>query len=106
MEQPGKGAAVASLVLGILSCITALFGVLFLPAIIAIICGIAGIICAACSKRDGFDGGLRVGGLILSILGLVLGGVIFIGCVICVGGGIAALSDIIYSNKLYSVINE
>jgi len=63
--------AIAALVLGIIS--------IFDPTIIAgIVLGIIGIILAIVSKNKGFSGGLRTGGLVVSIVGLVINVVILV----------------------------
>ena len=63
-EQPGKGKAVASLILGI----TAM--VLPIP-VLDLIIGIAGIILAISSKNDGYVGGMRTAGFVCSIIGTI-----------------------------------
>ena len=95
-NQAGKGPAIASLVLGIVAIVFCVFGGwLFWGSVIAVICGIVGIICANVSKNAGFEGGLRTGGLVCSIIGLVGGAIVFVGCVLCVGalGTAGALSS-------------
>ena len=63
--QPGKGKAIASLVLGIISiCFS------YVP-ILGLACGIIGLVMAAGARKEGFDGGLRKGGLVCSIIGTV-----------------------------------
>ena len=81
-SQPGKGAAVASLVLGILSVVCWFFNVF---AFIGVICGIVGLILASVAKKNGFVGGVRTAGLVLSIIGLVGSGIIFVACIACAG---------------------
>jgi len=60
-SQPGRGLAIASLVLGIAS--------LFLGLIV----GIVGIVLAILAKKQGFNGGIATAGLVLSIIGIVFG---------------------------------
>ena len=79
-NQPGKGAAIASLVLGIIAVVFWFFG---WGSLVSIICGIVGIILASNAKKAGFDGGMRVAGLVLSIIGLVGGAIVFVACVAC-----------------------
>ena len=67
---PGKGLAIASLVLGIIAVALWFFGY---SAIISVVLGIIGIILASSAKKKGFDGGVRTAGLVLSIIGLVGG---------------------------------
>ena len=80
--EPGKGAAIASLVCGIVSIVFWWFGV---TAIVSVILGIVGLVLAANSKKAGFHGGLQTAGFVLSIIGLVLGAIIFVSCVACAG---------------------
>lgn len=82
VNVPGKGAAVASLVLGIIAVVLWFFGY---SAIVSVILGIIGLVCAGNSKKAGFTGGLRTAGFVLSLIGLIGGAVAFIACVACVG---------------------
>lgn len=74
---------VASLVLGILSVILAVVfsGFGWLAAIL----GLVGIILASVAKKKGPDG-MTTAGLVLSIIGLVLGLLMYVACAILVGG--------------------
>lgn len=74
---------VASLVLGILSVILAVVfsGFGWLAAIL----GLVGIILASVAKKKGPDG-MATAGLVLSIIGLVLGLLMYVACAILVGG--------------------
>lgn len=90
MEQniPGKGKATASLVLGIISLVCGIFGSFLITALIGIGCGIAGIILGSQAKKElpeGYPSGTAKGGLICSIIGLVLSAIVFVACVICAG---------------------
>ncbi len=78
----------ASLVLGIISCLIALFasGFGWLGAIL----GIIGCILASMAKRNG-QGGIATAGQVLSILGIIFGLILYVACVACVGG-LAAMS--------------
>ena len=91
---PGKGAATASLVLGIVAVVCWCFGV---SAIVSVVCGVIGLILAANAKKAGFEGGLRTAGFILSLIGLIGGAIIFVSCVACAGAvgaaGAAGLFD-------------
>ena len=86
---PGKGLAIASLVLGIIAVALWFFGY---SAIISVVLGIIGIILASSAKKKGFDGGVRTSGLVLSIIGLVGGAVAFVACVAC-ASGLKAVAD-------------
>lgn len=78
---PGKNAAVASLVLGIISVVLWFFGY---SAIISVILSIIGLVLAGNSKKAGFEGGIRTAGYVLSLIGLIGGAIFFIACVACV----------------------
>ena len=79
---PGKGAAVASLVLGIIAVVLWFFGY---TSIVSVILGIVGLVCAGNAKKAGFMGGLRTAGFVLSLIGLFGGGIAFVACVACAG---------------------
>ena len=79
---PGKGAATASLVLGIISVVLWFFGY---SALVSVILGIVGLILAGNAKKAGFNGGIRTAGYVLSLIGLIGGALFFVACVACVG---------------------
>ena len=79
---PGKGAAVASLVLGIIAVVLWFFGY---TSIVSVILGIVGLVCAGNAKKAGFMCGLRTAGFVLSLIGLIGGGIAFVACVACAG---------------------
>ena len=83
-QVPGKNKAVASLVLGIVSLVAAWFG---WGAILAIILSIVGIVLAVQAKKEMPAGtsGLATGGMVCSIIALVLSSIVFVSCVLCVG---------------------
>ena len=85
-NEPGKGAAIASLVLGIVS--------IAMGALIGLITGIIGLICASSAKKAGFVGGMRTAGFVCSLIGVIGSALVFVACVACVGvlGTAAALS--------------
>ena len=68
---PGQGAAIASLVLGIVG--------LFFAGIIL---GIIGLVMASMSKNAGYEGGIRTAGFVLSLISLVSGAALFLACYI------------------------
>ena len=80
--EPGKGSAIASLVLGIASVVLIWFGY---SALASVACGIIGLILASSSKKAGYQGGMRTAGFVLSLIGLIAGAVVFVACVACVG---------------------
>lgn len=81
MVQPGKGKAVASLVLGIIALVCSLFGLI--GSIIGLVCAIVGLVLASGAKKEGFVGGMATAGLVCSIIGLILCAVTFIACAAC-----------------------
>ena len=90
VNQPGKGLAIASLVCGVFFW----FGV---SAFISLLAGIAGIILAVNAKKQGFVGGMLTAGLVLSIIGTVVGGIVFVACAVVLGSlGCAASSLPLY----------
>ncbi len=69
-DQPGRSAAITSLVLGSVAVGLWLFvGAALLPVIL----GIIGLVFAAKSKKAGYPGDLRTGGFVLSLIGLIGG---------------------------------
>ncbi len=79
---PGKGKAVASLVLGIVSLILWWFGY---SSLLSVVLSIVGLILAGSAKKDGFEGGIRTAGFVTSLIGLIGGAIFFVACVACVG---------------------
>ena len=96
---PGKGAATASLVLGIISVVLWFFGY---SALVSVILGIVGLILAGNAKKAGFNGGIRTAGFVLSLIGLIGGAIVFVACVACVGAlgsaGATGAFDDLFSN--------
>lgn len=104
--EPGKGAAIGSLVCGILSVVFVLvsfFIAALVCSLISIIAGIVGLVLAASAKKAGFNGGLQTAGLVLSIIGLVLGAITFVSCVACIGCLSCGSSNLIASTVLASL---
>lgn len=79
---PGKGAATGSLVLGIIGLVVALF----INGPVGLVLGVIGLVMAAKAKSDGFVGGMRTGGFVLSILAVIFGAIGLIGCIACAAG--------------------
>lgn len=79
---PGKGAATASMVLGIISVVLWFFGY---SALVSVILGIVGLILAGNAKKAGFVGGIQTAGFVLSLIGLIGGAIFFVACIVCVG---------------------
>ena len=78
---PGKGAATASMVLGIISVVLWFFGY---SALVSVILGIVGLILAGNAKKAGFVGGIQTAGFVLSLIGLIGGAIFFVACIACV----------------------
>ncbi len=83
--------AIASLVLGVISLLFALFG--SGTNWIGLIAGIVGIVLGAMARKEN-QTSLATAGFVCSIVGSVLSIVFFVACVICVGAMGAALAAI------------
>lgn len=81
-NEPGKGAAIASMVLGIISIVTWFFG---MGALIGLITGVIGLVCASNAKKAGFVSGMRTAGFVCSLIGVIGSALVFVACVACVG---------------------
>ncbi|MCL2236174.1 MAG: hypothetical protein FWB98_07025 [Defluviitaleaceae bacterium] len=79
-KPPGDGMATAALVLGIIA--IAIFPFNPIPFLEVIIGGI-GIGLAVSAKSQGNSSGKVTGGLICSIIGMVLGGLFWVACFAC-----------------------
>lgn len=92
-NEPGKGAAVASMILGIIAVVLWFFGY---SSIVSVVLGIIGLVLASNSKKAGYSGGLRTAGFVLSLIGLIGGAFFFIACVACVStlGAAGAFSSL------------
>lgn len=82
--------AVASLVLGIIALVIAVFFGAF--GWVGSLLGILGIIFGALGRKDAQRKGLATAGLTLSIIAVVLGLLLYIACVACVGGLASSLN--------------
>ena len=92
VNRNGKGSAIGSLVVGIIGLVIDIFfGVLIGP--VGLILGIIGLVLASKAKKDGFEGGMRTAGFVLSLLALIFGAISFVACIACAG----ALSAVGYS---------
>lgn len=85
----GKGNATASLVLGIISIIANFTGV---GAIVSLILGIVGMCQASKARKLGYESGIRTGGFVTSLIGLIISSLIILFLLIVggalVGGGL------------------
>lgn len=97
---PGKGAATASMVLGIISVVLWFFGY---SALVSVILGIVGLILAGNAKKAGFVGGIQTAGFVLSLIGLIGGAIFFVACIACVGaiGAIGTSGALMFNNSNY-----
>lgn len=73
--EEGHGAAIGSMVCGIIGVVLCFFGY---SSIISIILGIIGLVMAGNSKKAGNREGVRTAGFVLSILAIVGGSIVFI----------------------------
>ena len=93
--MPGKGAAVGSLVCGIIGLVLSLIFFGGLLGAIGLILGIIGLVLAAAAKGAGFVGGMRTGGFVLSLLAVIFGAVDIVCCIACAGAYSALISSMI-----------
>lgn len=84
---PGKGQAVASLVLGIIGVALWFFGY---SALVSVVLGIIGLVLAGNAKKAGYTEGMQKAGFILSLISLIGGAIFFVACVACIGALSAA----------------
>ena len=81
-KLPGQGAATGSLVCGIIAVVCWFFGY---TTIISLILGIIGLVMASKAKREGFTGGMRTAGSVLSLIGVIVGAIVLVACVALAG---------------------
>lgn len=88
-DQPGKGNATASLVLGIISLIVGVisFGTL---SIVSVVLSIIGLILASSAKKKGCEDGSRKGGFITNLISIIVNGIALVGCISCLACSCAA----------------
>ncbi len=97
MVDPNAGKATTGLVLGIITAVSSLMGWLtlflgifaILGFVAFLVCGVLGIVFSALGRRSTTKKGTATAGLVLSIIGLVIGTLIFIALILI---GIAALN--------------
>lgn len=83
---PGKGAATGSLVCGIVSlALSVIFGGFIITPLIGLVVGIVGLILASNAKKVGYLSGVRTAGFVCSLIGVILGAIVFVSCVACAG---------------------
>ena len=90
---------IASLVLGIVSLVIAVF----IPSIgwAGIIVGIVGIVLAILAKKKG-EAGVATAGLVCSIIGAALSLIMYIACIACVAG----VKNAVDSGALNDLLNQ
>jgi hypothetical protein len=98
----GKGAGIASLILGIMSLVLSPWG---LVAVLGLILGIVGMILAIVQNKKNKTG-VATGGLITSIFGMVISVLVLIACVACTSllgkATNSALNEVTYNyNSLF-----
>jgi len=81
-KLPGQGAATGSLVCGIIAVVCWFFGY---TTIISLILGIIGLVMASKAKREGYTGGMRTAGFVLSLIGVIVGAIVLVACVVLAG---------------------
>jgi len=81
----GRGLAIASLVLGIISIVLAFI----MPLFVGFVCGIVGIVLAVQARKKEKTG-MATAGLVCSIIGTIFGAISVICVVACVGAAISA----------------
>ena len=80
--QPEHNLAIATLVLGIASIV---FFFKRVSALLSIACGIAGVIISSKAKKAGNTEAIRQIGFVMSLVGVIVGAIIFVACVACTG---------------------
>ena len=78
-SHPGEGPAIASLILGIIACLSVfvyLFSAQLYTGVIAVITGFVGIVMENAAKNSGYSGGLRIAGAVVSWVGAAIGAAI------------------------------
>lgn len=108
-QQPGKGAATASIACSILSLVFLILHIflwfMIFPAIIGLVLGIVSVVTAVMAKKKGFVGGLATAGLVMGIIGTALNGVIFLCCLACFGAACGAAESVNQAANIYNYLN-
>ena len=107
-KQPGSGQAIASLVLGIISIVCIVANWMYF-SIVSIILGIIGLVLASSAKKKGNKSGVRTGGFVTSLIGLILGVVCFVACAcvfVAAGVTLAAYPDLLEYYEEYSDLDD
>lgn len=80
-NEQGKTLSIVALVLGIVSVVFAFFTGIW--SIIFLAAAVVGIVLASMSKKQGYNGGMRIAALVLCIIGVVFCAIEFIACAVC-----------------------
>ncbi|MDO4254176.1 MAG: DUF4190 domain-containing protein [Kocuria sp.] len=88
---PGRGLAIASVVLGVISVLLFFLGLTFLLAVLGLVFAIIALVKAR--KVPGSRKGMSITGLVLNIIGLILGGIALIFWVFVGGAALQILQD-------------
>ena len=80
MNNQTNGKAIASLVLGIISCVCVFLGY---GALLGIILGIVGLVLGINARKEG-PSGMATAGIVLCIIAVSVCAMVFISCVACV----------------------
>lgn len=83
---------VASLVLGIIGLVVAIFGSGF--NWLAVVLGLIGTILGALGRKNPESKGLATAGMVMSIIALILGLLMYLACAACLGAAGAGLSSL------------
>ncbi len=97
-----KGLSIASLVCGILSLVMTLFSLFWYPAIIGMVLSIVGLILSIVAKKSGNKSGIATGGLVTSIIGLVLCAILTVAC----SATMCAVNTLIQDPDFNSFVSE
>ena len=95
--QPGKGLAITSMVLGIVSVV--LFWIPYVD-ILTLLLGIAALVMGIIAGKKAKNG-MAVAGIVLGIIGTVLSLISFISCVMCVGCAYCQAANALNSLSYY-----
>ncbi|MCL2579644.1 MAG: hypothetical protein FWE32_06390 [Oscillospiraceae bacterium] len=74
-SERGRGKAIAALILGIVAVLSVTLPVL---PFYGSFCGVIGLFMASKAKKEGYRGGLRTAGLVISIIGTALAGLLLL----------------------------
>lgn len=97
--EPSKGKAIASMILGITSCVCCFLSATVFFGIAGIVCGIIGLCFAVGERKKAEAAGVKpesmtTVGLITSIVGLALCAIFTVSCIACYSCGAANLAGL------------